>query len=312
MSKNTAQENKDKKIIDFLGKKKIAIAISLTLIIVGLISVFTKGLRLGIDFKGGTLLQLSFPLDKKVDEAKIRDILAKKEYGIKMTQVYVQKLYDEKGKANGQFLINMPEINDKLKDKLVADMKKNLGLKEVLRQENVGPTVGKELRTQAIKAIIFSLLMILAYVWYRFEFKFAFGAVVALMHDVLITLGLFSLFGKEFSIPVVAGFLTIIGYSLNDTIVISDRVRENMRLITRMDFEQLVNLSITQSLSRTINTSLTTFFPVLILWWAGGSVLENFALSLLIGVIVGTYSSMYIVAPIVIWWKNMEVSAHKK
>jgi len=266
---------------------------------------------LGIDFKGGTLLQLSFPLQKKIDEAKIRTILAKKEYKINMNQVFVQKLYDEKGAPNGQFLVNMPEINDKLKDKIIADMKKSLGLKEVLREENVGPTVGKELRGQAVKAILLSLVMILIYVWYRFEFKFAFGAVVALIHDVLITLGLFSLFGKEFSIPVVAGFLTIIGYSLNDTIVISDRVRENMRLITKMDFEKLVNLSITQSLSRTINTSLTTLFPVFILWWAGGAVLENFALSLLIGVIVGTYSSMYIVSPIVIAWKNLEVSSSK-
>ena len=300
------------KQIDFQGKKHIAIGISVVLIVIGLVSIFSKGLNFGIDFKGGSLLQVQFPVDKKVNEKTIRPVLENPEFGLKPTQILIQKLYDTSGAHNGQFLINTQELDPDLRKKIVDALKDKIGMTDILREENVGPAIGKELRGQAVKAILASLILILFYIWYRFEFKFAVGAVVALVHDVTITLGIFSLFGKEISVPVIAGFLTIIGYSLNDTIVICDRIRENMKLIRKMKFQDLVNKSINQSLSRTINTSLTTFFPVLILWWFGGAVLENFALSLLIGVVIGTYSSIYIVSPIVIGWRNLELAETKK
>ncbi|MCK5683439.1 protein translocase subunit SecF [bacterium] len=300
------------KQIDFQGKKHIAIGISVILIVIAAISIFTKGLNFGIDFKGGSLLQIQFPVEKKITEKKIRPILENPEFGLKATQILIQKLYDINGSHNGQFLVNTQELSPDLRKKIVSALKSKIGMSDILREENVGPAIGKELRGQAVKAILASLILILFYIWYRFEFKFAVGAVVALLHDITITLGIFSLFGKEISIPVIAGFLTIIGYSLNDTIVICDRIRENMKLIRKMNFQDLVNKSINQSLTRTINTSLTTFFPVLILWWFGGAVLENFALSLLIGVVIGTYSSIYIVSPIVIGWRNLELAETKK
>lgn len=298
--------------IDFQGKKHIAIGISTLLIIISLISIFSKGLNFGIDFKGGTLLQVYFPVEKNVSENQIRPILESPELGLKPTQILVQRLKDTKGLHNGQFLINTQILSIDQRANIIEALKTKAGMQDVLREENVGPAIGKELRGQAIKAILASLVLILFYIWYRFEFKFSIGAVVALIHDVLITLGIFSIFGKEISIPVIAGFLTIIGYSLNDTIVICDRIRENMKLIRKMNFSDLVNQSINQSLTRTINTSLTTFFPVLILWWFGGAVLENFALSLLVGVVIGTYSSIYIVSPIVIGWRNMEIATETK
>ncbi len=171
----------------------------------------------------------------------------------------------------------------------------------ILNKGSVGPKIGSELSGKALMAIISALGLILVYISIRFELRFALGAIAALTHDVFVTLGLFSLLGYEISLPIIAAFLTIVGYSLNDTIVIFDRIRENIKALKRENYTKIINQSINESLSRTIVTSLTTFFVVLILWLFGGEVIHNFALAMIIGVIVGTYSSIYIASPIVIY-----------
>ena len=183
---------------------------------------------------------------------------------------------------------------------------------EIRRVEMVGPKVGKDLRQKGIKAIIFALIGILIYVSWRFEFRFAVGAVVALAHDVMITLGVFSLLDKEISLPVLAAFLTIVGYSLNDTIVVYDRIRENMRKRGNEPFSRVINRSINETLSRTILTSLTTLIVVVVLFVLGGGVIHNFALALLVGIIVGTYSSIYVASPVVLYWQREGDRGKKK
>ena len=171
----------------------------------------------------------------------------------------------------------------------------------ILNKGSVGPKIGSELSGKALMAIISALGLILLYISIRFEFRFAIGAIAALGHDIFITLGLFSLLGYEISLPIIAAFLTIVGYSLNDTIVIFDRIRENIKVLKRETYTKIINQSINESLSRTIVTSLTTFVVVMVLWLFGGEVIHNFALAMIIGVIVGTYSSIYVASPIVIY-----------
>ena len=174
----------------------------------------------------------------------------------------------------------------------------------ILNKGSVSPKIGSELSGKALMAIISALGLILLYISIRFEFRFAIGAIAALGHDIFITLGLFSLLGYEISLPIIAAFLTIVGYSLNDTIVIFDRIRENLKVLKRETYTKIINQSINESLSRTIVTSLTTFVVVMVLWLFGGEVIHNFALAMIIGVIVGTYSSIYVASPIVIYFHD--------
>ncbi len=183
---------------------------------------------------------------------------------------------------------------------------------ELRRTETVGPKIGAELKNRTWAAIVISLFGILVYISWRFEFKFAIGAILALVHDVIITLGIFSLFGKEISLVIVAAFLTIVGYSLNDTIVVYDRIRENFGLRRRESYEKMVNISINESLSRTVITSLTTLIVVLFLFFYGGEVIHDFAFALLVGISVGTYSSIFVASPILIEWQNRLVGLKKK
>jgi len=183
---------------------------------------------------------------------------------------------------------------------------------ELRRTETVGPKIGAELKNRTWAAIVISLFGILVYISWRFEFKFAIGAILALVHDVIITLGIFSLFGKEISLVIVAAFLTIVGYSLNDTIVVYDRIRENFGLRRRESYEKMVNISINESLSRTVITSLTTLIVVLFLFFYGGEVIHDFAFALLVGISVGTYSSIFVASPVLIEWQNRLVGLKKK
>jgi preprotein translocase subunit SecF len=175
---------------------------------------------------------------------------------------------------------------------------------EVRRAEMVGPQVGKDLRKKGLMAILYAMIGILIYITWRFEFRFALGAIIALIHDVLITLGIFSLLGKEINLPTIAAFLAIIGYSLNDTIIVYDRIRENMGKLARESFVTVINRSINETLSRTIITSATTLLVVLALFIFGGGVIHDFAFALLVGIIVGTYSSIFVASPILISWEN--------
>ena len=183
---------------------------------------------------------------------------------------------------------------------------------ELRRTETVGPKIGEELKNRTWAAIVISLFGILVYISWRFEFKFAIGAIVALIHDVLITLGIFSIMGKEISLVIVAAFLTIVGYSLNDTIVVYDRIRENFSLRRRESYEKMIDISINQSLSRTVITSLTTLMVVLFLFFYGGEVIHDFAFALMVGIIVGTYSSIFVASPILIEWQNRLVGRKQK
>ncbi len=283
--------------IDFIGKRKIAITISLVFILIGIISLIVSGgPNYGIDFTGGTSLQLRF--DKPVNTGEIRNILSK--IGLGNTEI-------KQFGASNEILIRIQQLenSDDVSDKVIEELKNNLkdNNLELRMKETVGPRIGSELRRAAIWAIIIALALILAYISWRFEFTFAVGAVVALFHDVMITLGIFSLLNLEISLAIVAAFLTIIGYSLNDTIVVFDRIRENLKVLRRDDVVKIFNTSINQTLGRTILTSLTTFIVVLILFFFGGEVIHNFSFALVVGVVVGTYSSIFIASPVVVEWK---------
>ena len=281
--------------INFLGHRRAAFILSLAVIAVGLISLGIQGgPKLGIDFEGGILLQVQF--EQPIAAESIRATLAEVGLGDAEIQHFgsgreaIIRTRDQGGEdLTGTIVTALNEANPD-------------NQADVRRQELVGPKVGGELRKKATLAILYALFGILIYISLRFEFKFAVGAVAALVHDVLIVLGMFSLTGRELSLPVIAGFLTVVGYSLNDTIVIYDRIREDRRKLYGKSFVEIVNTSLNESLSRTIVTSLTTLLVVLCLFFLGGEVIRDFAFALMIGVIVGTYSSLYVASPLVVEW----------
>ena len=278
---------------DIVGKQKKALILSLTLIILGIFSIFFhKGLHYGIDFEGGTLIQMKFT--EITTASELRDMLIDERLGKPEIQSSGENEFMVRVKTMGEG----NEMTDLIKDQLKS---KEF---EVRRVEKVGPKIGKELRQSAFLAIVAALFLILLYISIRFEFRFAVGAVIALFHDVLITLGIFSAFDFVITMPVIAAFLTIVGYSLNDTIVVYDRIRENRFSIRNKSLSEIINISINQSLSRTVITSVTTFLVVLVLVVFGGEVLFGFSFAMLIGVVVGTYSSAFIAAPVLIWWEN--------
>jgi SecD/SecF fusion protein len=295
--------------IDFMGLRRIAFVVSAVLILIGLGSVITKGgYNLGIDFAGGTVLELHF--DPAVSVGDIRNTL---------DEVEVEGVvYDLRRSEIKQFgpptdiLIRVEEgaegnkMADAIKTRLRSAFGDNIpGDKEWLRrQEAVGPKIGSELKRDAVSAIFVSLLLIILYIWWRFkQIQYGVAAVVALFHDVLITLGVFSLLDMEISLAIVAALLTIVGYSLNDTIVVFDRIREDLRLYRRESFMDILNRSINEVLNRTVLTSGTTMLVVIALLVLGGEVIYSFAFALLIGVIVGTYSSSFVASPVVLIWQ---------
>lgn len=285
---------------DFVGKRKIAIIISAALILIGMVSLLVKGgPEYGVDFAGGTLIQVQF--EKSTDAAEIKSAIADLNLGSPVVQTF--------GEEQNEFLIRVEQTTSELEG-LSKQIKDHLaqsygeGQVDIRRVEMVGPQVGKDLRTKGLKAILYAMIGILAYISWRFEFRFAVGAIVALLHDVLITLGVFSIFGKEIDLPIIAAFLAIIGYSLNDTIIVYDRIRENMGKHNKESFSFIVNRSINETLSRTILTSGTTLLVVLALFLLGGGVIHNFAFAMLVGVIVGTYSSIFVASPLLIFWQD--------
>lgn len=290
--------------IDFVGLRKLAIIISAVLILVGLGSLVVKGgPDYGIDFAGGTLVQVLF--EDGTDATTIKDTLA----GLELGSMSVQKFGDN---AN-EFLIRVENSSGELKglSKQIGDSletKFGQGKVDIRRVEMVGPQVGKDLRSKGIKAIFYAMLGILVYISWRFEFRFAIGAIIALVHDVVITLGAFSLFGKEIDLPIIAAFLAIIGYSLNDTIIVYDRIRENLSKYNKESFSFVVNRSINDTLSRTLLTSGTTLMVVLALFVLGGGVIHNFAFAMLVGVLIGTYSSVFVASPLLIFWEQRKAS----
>lgn len=296
--------------IDFLKARKLCGLISIILVMVGVISLLLYPLlfhrpilNMGIDFSPGTQLRFSFA--SEVPTSEVRNALGKVEIpGVDLTRSTIQDFRDLPRVKTITIKTTGDEGKDKkIADKVVTALEENFPGAEVISREFVGGQVSEELKRKGWQAVLFALVVILVYVAWRFKLRYAVGGVVALIHDVLIAVGVFSIFRVEVNLPVIAAFLTIVGYSLNDTIVIFDRVRENMGTRKRrIPYYEVINKSINQSLSRTIQTSLTTFIPVIILFIFGGSVLRAFSLALLIGVIVGTYSSIYVASPIVYYW----------
>lgn len=289
--------------IQFVKYSKTAITASLIFIAISILSVFfIRGLNYGIDFSGGTLVQVQF--EQEVTTGEIRDVLA----SVKLPNSIIQK-----SAGMNEFMIRVAH------DEAIEDIPATIdsGLQklpnnpyEIRRTDQVGPKIGKELRRAAILAIISAIFVIGVYISIRFQFRFAIGAVVALIHDVLFTLGIFSLAQLEISLSTIAAFLTIVGYSLNDTIVLYDRVRENLKSMRFESIETIINTSINETFSRTIITSLTTLLVVVVLAFASGEV-RIFAFAMIIGVIIGTYSSMYVAGPVVIAWQHRFQSKKK-
>ena len=271
--------------IDFMSWRKAALGISLLLVVVSVTSIVLKQLNWGLDFTGGSLVELHYPQEVQVGE--VRESLTKA--GFKGAQVVLFG-------STQDVLIKLPgSVSDTLGAEIIQVLRQETSDEILLRRvEYVGPQIGSELRDDGGLAMLLALGLMMLYIAFRFQSRFAGAAVLALIHDVIIVLGIFSLFELDFDLTVLAALLAVIGYSLNDTIVVSDRIRENLRSQRRSEIEEVINLSLNQMLSRTIITSLTTLLVLISLYLFGGELIKNFAFALILGVIVGTYSSIYI------------------
>ena len=276
----------------FMSIRKTMMYLSSFFIVISVLLLVFKGLNLGIDFKGGTLIEIS---TNNTNISELRSILSPE-----FNEVSLQEFGDSKtiiirlqNDTNTESITTVNKVKELIRDKV----------SEFRRSEFVGPTISSELLLKGLQAVLFALLAILIYIWLRFEWQFGFGAVVALAHDVLFTLGVLSLLNIEFSLSSIAAILTIAGYSINDTVVIFDRVRENLRKFKRLDLVELFNVSINNTLSRTIVTSITTLIALVCLFIFGGHVIKPFAFAMIIGVLIGTYSSMFVAVPTLLLFK---------
>lgn len=280
--------------IDFIGRRKIAAVFSVLLILASVYSLTTTGLQYGIDFTGGTKVELIYSEDVAITD--VRSTLVNGDYPDAVVQFFG---------SNKDILVRVPlseenssaEVSTRIVELLSAQAGEDLEVRSV---EFVGPQFGQELFEKGILALVYALIGVMIYVAFRFEWKFSLGSVAALIHDIIITVGLFSLSSLEFTLPVLAALLAVIGYSLNDTIVVFDRIRENFRRLRESDTENTMNVSINQTLPRTLLTSVTTLLVLFALFIYGGEALSGFAATLIIGVLVGTYSSIFVASPTVL------------
>jgi preprotein translocase subunit SecF len=272
----------------------VFVGLSWALALAATVLLFTRGLNYGVDFKGGTLIEVQAN-SGGLDIGTLREKLNKLGLG----DVQVQGI----GKGNEALIRIGQQGDDKAQAAAGARVKAALGDGVTIRrQEVVGPTVSAELKATGIKAVIAAILGVLIYVWFRFEWQFAVAGVIALVHDVFITTGMFSLLWYEFDLATVAALLTLAGYSINDTVVVFDRIRENLRKYKKMDFEQLLDLSINETLSRTVLTSSVTAVSVLALYLFGTEAIHGFSFAMLFGILIGTYSSIFVAAPLLLWF----------
>ena len=285
------------KNIDFSSKFKVANILSLLFFIISILFILFKGLNYGIDFKGGTLIELRTD-NKNIDIADIRLSLNELNLG----DVNVKEF----GKQ-GDYLIKIEQKTDndnkvipKIKKSLIEKLNSGINFRRV---ENVGPKVSSELLQSGIIAISLSLAAMLFYIWIRFEWQFSVGSIVAVFHDVIITVGIFSILSLEVNLSIIAAVLTIVGYSMNDTVVIYDRIRENLGKYTRINISETANLSINETLSRTIITSVTTLLALFSIYILGGEILRGFSFAMILGVLIGTYSSIFVAAPVLKFFK---------
>ncbi|MDD4146803.1 MAG: protein translocase subunit SecF [Clostridia bacterium] len=269
-------------MMDFIGKRKIWYALSLIVILVAIGSLFMQGLNFGIDFRGGTLLQLKFE-KAGITGTEIRAAL--EEFGLEKSSLQ---------QSEDSFIIKTAELSREKQADVLQTLESKIGKFTLLRSESVGPVIGDELRRVGLLALVIAAVLQIIYITIRFEFRFGIAAILALMHDAIITVGFFSLFQYEVDLTFIAAILTVIGYSINDTIVIFDRIRENLKLMRKEELAALVNKSIKQNLVRSINTSLSVAFVLVALLVLGGETTRYFSLAMLVGVIAGVYSSIFI------------------
>lgn len=279
------------KVINFMRTRKITALISIIAVIASIASISIQGLNLGLDFSGGTLMELQYDRPANVEE--IREDLVSQDLS-SATVVYFG--------SDSDILIRVRDnLGQERAENITSALAESSGAEiDLQRVEYVGPQVGEELREDGGLGMVAALLVVMLYVAVRFQYKFSIGAVVALFHDVIITLGLFSIFRWEFDLTVLAALLAVIGYSLNDTIVVFDRIRENFRSLRGKDPEEVVNISLTQTLSRTIITGMTTLLVLVVLFIMGGEMIHYFSLALILGIIIGTYSSIYVASSVVL------------
>lgn len=273
--------------IDFMGKRRVAMILSAILVVASMASLALNGLNFGIDFTGGTLVEVGYPVSVELND--VRAALSKSGFGDAIVQHF--------GTSKDVMIrVGLQEgiSQDDLRSRILGSLQAGNSEVELRRNEFVGPQVGEELTEQGALAVLYALIGILIYVSIRFEYRFSVGAVVALVHDVSITLGVFSFLQISFDLTVLAALLAVIGYSLNDTIVVFDRIRENFRKLRKGAPIEVMNASINQTLSRTLVTSLTTLLVLLALFFIGGEVIHSFSLALILGIVVGTYSSIYV------------------
>ncbi len=281
--------------IDFVSKFKLANILSISFFAVSIFFIYFKGLNYGIDFKGGTLIELR--VDNKVEASSIRSSLNTMNLG----DINVKKFGKE-----GDYLIKIEQKNTnnnlipKIKKKLSDNLNSEINFRRV---ESVGPKVSAELLESSIIAITLALTAMLFYIWIRFEWQFSVGSIIALFHDVTITLGIFSILSLEINLSIIAAVLTIVGYSMNDTVVIYDRIRENLNKYTKISIDEIANLSINETLSRTIITSVTTLLALFSIYILGGEILRGFSFAMILGVLIGTYSSIFVASPILKYFK---------
>ncbi len=300
------------KTYDFMGKSNIFISLSIVLILASYFFLYTKGLNYGIDFSGGTVVQVKY--DKKAPIKKIRESIAK-------DKAFANATITEFGSPEEiviRFAATSGNVSTDAGDK-IKNLLKGTGNFEIRRVDIVGPKVGGELREKGIMAMVMSILAILIYVGFRFEWRFALASVMALVHDISIAMGAIALFQVDFNLDVLAALLTLLGYSLNDTIIVFDRIREGIGDTKDMNLFNVINDSVSKTLSRTILTSLTTFFVVLTLFLLGGEIIYSFSFTLLVGIIVGTYSSVFVASPMLKWlgfnlkeYKEKQVAKEKR
>lgn len=291
--------------MDFMKTARFWVGLSLVVTVVGVVSLLTRGLNLSIDFLGGTLLDVRF--ERPVSIVEVRDALTTFDRAFGESQIRL----DEKDPRS--VLITAPAIDDARRPQLFAELEKKLGKFEARRVEKVGAQISSELTWQAIKALAIASVLQVIYVTWRFEFKFAVSAIIALLHDALITLGIFSVLGAEVSSSFVAAVLTVIGYSMNDTIVVFDRIRENLRMRRRGEsLEDLTNRSIREVLRRSIRTGLAALFTLIAITLFGGETTRDFALAMFVGIVSGTYSSIFIASPLWLWWHQAAERARSR
>jgi len=282
--------------VDILGKRKIWYTVSIVIIAIGLLFLLINGLNLGIDFNGGTLME--FGVEDDITTEEVRAVLERIEIAED------SKIQHSEGSGENGIIIRTKTLESEEIVAIDNAIKAEFNSAEMLRTEMVGPTIGRELRINALLALIAASIAIVAYISFRFEFRFAAVSIITLMHDILITLGIFAILGREVNTPFVAALLTIVGYSINDTIVIFDRIRENMKLMHKVPFVEQANTAVVDTLPRSINTSITTLITILAIYFFGGASIQTFMLALFIGMFAGTYSSIFVASPLLVTWQK--------